>query len=287
MYCDDDGRSFAADLSLLREYFIARDAKGVPHGLGEDVVLQATSYLERLVTLTQWTSDELAEACAPITAPLKGPLGRRDGRVVPPLPSYDPSSPVHKCNVVRLLLLRMKLEPAAARFVQKNKVQLRELLESERSLRQRQGGVTRVGQGVAELRQAKEADLETAALEAAALAAAALAATSATGEEARAAPETALGSPNSVGRMDAHDGAAPPLATPTTTPLATPIRPTRTHEEQRSEQRVDSVRSEVGAMIGIAPYRPPPVAVGLSHAAELRAKRAALQATGADTEREP
>ena len=286
MYCDDDGRSFAADLSLLREYFIARDAKGVPHGLGEDVVLQATSYLERLVTLTQWTSDELAEACAQ-SAPLKGPHGRRDGRVVPPLPSYDPSSPVHKCNVVRLLLLRTKLEPAAARFVEKNKVQLRELLESERSLRQRQGGVTRVGQGVAELRQAKEADLETAALEAAALAAAALAATSATGEEARAAPETALGSPNSVGRMDAHDGAAPPLATPTTTPLATPIRPTRTHEEQRSEQRVDSVRSEVGAMIGIAPYRPPPVAVGLSHAAELRAKRAALQATGADTEREP
>ena len=284
MYCDDDGRSFAADLSLLREYFIARDAKGVPHGLGEDVVLQATSYLERLVTLTQWTSDELAEACAPITAPLKGPLGRRDGRVVPPLPSYDPSSPVHKCNVVRLLLLRTKLEPAAARFVEKNKVQLRELLESERSLRQRQGGVTRVGQGVAELRQAKEADLETAAL-----AAAALAATSATGEEARASPETALGSPDSVGhgRMDAHNGAAPPLATPTTTPLATPIRPTRTHEEQRSLQRVDSVRSEVGAMIGIAPYRPPPVAVGLSHAAELRAKRAALQATGADTEREP
>ena len=281
MYCDDDGRSFAADLSLLREYFIARDAKGVPHGLSEDVVLQATSYLEQLVTLTQWTSDELAEACAQ-SAPLKGPHGRRDGRVVPPLPSYDPSSPVHKCNVVRLLLLRMKLEPAAARFVQKNKVQLRELLESERSLRQRQGGVTRVGQGVAELRQAKEADLETAAL-----AAAALAATSATGEEARAAPETALGSPASGGRMDAHDGAAPPLATPTTTPLATPIRPTRTHEEQRSEQRVDSVRSEVGAMIGIAPYRPPPVAVGLSHAAELRAKRAALQATGADTEREP
>ena len=276
MYCDDDGRSFAADLSLLREYFIARDAKGVPHGLGEDVVLQATSYLEQLVTLTQWTSDELAEACAQ-SAPLKGPHGRHDGRVVPPLPSYDPSSPVHKCNVVRLLLLRTKLEPAAARFVEKNKVQLRELLESERSLRQRQGGVTRVGQGVAELRQAKEADLETAAL-----AAAALAATSATGEEARAAPETALGSPNSVGRMDAHDGAAPPLATPTTTPLATPIRPTRTHEEQRSDQRVDSVRSEVGAMIGIAPYRPPPVAVGLSHAAELRAKRAALQATGAD-----
>ena len=276
MYCDDDGRSFAADLSLLREYFIARDAKGVPHGLSEDVVLQATSYLEQLVTLTQWTSDELAEACAQ-SAPLKGPHGRHDGRVVPPLPSYDPSSPVHKCNVVRLLLLRMKLEPAAARFVQKNKVQLRELLESERSLRQRQGGVTRVGQGVAELRQAKEAALETTAL-----AAAALAATSATGEEARAAPETALGSPNSVGRMDAHDGAAPPLATPTTTPLATPIRPTRTHEEQRSDQRVDSVRSEVGAMIGIAPYRPPPVAVGLSHAAELRAKRAALQATGAD-----
>jgi hypothetical protein len=241
--------------------------------LGEDVVLQATTYLEQLVTLTQWTSDELAEACAQ-SAPLKGPHGRHDGRVVPPLPSYDPSSPVHKCNVVRLLLLRMKLEPAAARFVEKNKAQLRELLESERSLRQRQGGVTRVGQGVAELRQAKEA-----ALEAAALAAAALAATSAAGEEARAAPETALGSPDSVGRMDAHDGAA--------TPLATPIRPTRTHEEQRSEQRVDSVRSEVGAMIGIAPYRPPPVAVGLSHAAELRAKRAALQATGADTEREP
>jgi hypothetical protein len=163
----------------------------------------------------------------------------------------------------------MKLEPAAARFVEKNKAQLRELLERERSLRQRQGGVTRVGQGVAELRQAKEAALE----------AAALAATSAAGEEARAAPETALGSPDSVGRMDAHDGAA--------TPLATPIRPKRTYEEQRSEQRVDSVRSEVGAMIGIAPYRPPPVAVGLSHAAELRAKRAALQATGADTEREP
>ena len=273
MYCDDDGRSFAADLSLLREYFIARDAKGVPHGLGEDVVLQATTYLEQLVTLTQWTSDELAEACAQ-SAPLRGPHGRHDGRVVPPLPSYDPSSPVHKCNVVRLLLLRMKLEPAAARFVEKNKAQLRELLESERSLRQRQGGATRVGQGVAELRQAKEA-----ALEAAALAAAALAATSAAGEEASAAPETALGSPDSVGRMDAHDGAA--------TPLATPIRPKRTHEEQRSEQRVDSVRSEVGAMIGIAPYRPPPVAVGLSHAAELRAKRAALQATGADTEREP
>ena len=276
MYCDDDGRSFAADLSLLREYFIARDAKGVPHGLAEDVVLQATSYLERLITLTQWTSDELAEACAQ-SAPLKGPDGRRDGRMVPPLPSYDPSSPVHKCNVVRLLLLRMKLEPAAARFVEKNKVQLRELLESERSLRQRQGGVTRVGQGVAELRQAKEAALETAAL-----AAAALAATSATGEEARAAPETALGSPDSVGRMDTHDGATPPLATSTKTPLATPIRPTRTHEDQRSDQRVDSVRSEVGAMIGIAPYRPPPVAVGLSHAAELRAKRAALQATGAD-----
>jgi hypothetical protein len=273
MYCDDDGRSFAADLSLLREYFIARDAKGVSHGLSEDVVLQATSYLEQLVTLTQWTSDELAEACAQ-SAPLKGPHGRHDGRVVPPLPSYDPSSPVHKCNVVRLLLLRVKLEPAAARFVEKNKAPLRELLESERSLRQRQGGVTRVGQGVAELRQAKEA-----ALEAAALAATSLAATSAAVEEARAAPETALGSPDSVGRMDAHDGAA--------TPLATPIRPTRTHEEQRSEQRVDSVRSEVGAMIGIAPYRPPPVAVGLSHAAELRAKRAALQATGADTEREP
>jgi hypothetical protein len=278
MYCDDDGRSFAADLSLLREYFIARDAKGVPHGLGEDVVLQATSYLEQLVTLTLWTSDELAEACAQ-SAPLKGPHGRHDGRVVPPLPSYDPSSPVHKCNVVRLLLLRVKLEPAAARFVEKNKAQLRELLESERSLRQRQGGVTRVGQGVAELRQAKEA-----ALEAAALSAAALAATSAAGEEARVAPETALGSPDSVGRMDAHDGAATPLDAHdgAATPLATPIRPTRTHEEQRSEQRVDSVRSEVGAMIGIAPYRPPPVAVGLSHAAELRAKRAALQATGAD-----
>ena len=85
----------------------------------------------------------------------------------------------------------------------------------------------------------------------------------------------------------AGDGAAPSapvLALMAAEAAATPIRLARTAEEQRSEQRVDSARSEVGAMIEPEPSVPvrapttaPTTTLGLSHAAELRAKRAALE----------
>jgi aryl-alcohol dehydrogenase-like predicted oxidoreductase/enamine deaminase RidA (YjgF/YER057c/UK114 family) len=93
----------------------------------------------------------------------------------------------------------------------------------------------------------------------------------------------------------AGDGAAPSapgVALMAIEAAATPVRLGRTAEEQRSEQRVDSARSEVGAMIEpepsvlapttapVVPVRAPTTAptttLGLSHAAELRAKRAAL-----------
>jgi hypothetical protein len=95
-------------------------------------------------------------------------------------------------------------------------------------------------------------------------------------------PNLALSPPPTLER---HRTDLPEQVEPTPPPMmedvvaATPIRLARTLEEQRSDQRVLSVRSELGAMIEPEPSVPVPshAKLGRSHAAELRARRAAIQ----------
>ena len=95
-------------------------------------------------------------------------------------------------------------------------------------------------------------------------------------------PNLALSPPPALER---HRTDLPEQVEPTPPPMmedvvaATPIRLARTLEEQRSDQRVLSVRSELGAMIEPEPSVPVPshAKLGRSQAAELRARRAAMQ----------
>ena len=53
------------------------------------------------------------------------------------LAETDPTSPIHKCNVVRILIGRSKLDGAAAAFVEKHKEALRQMLQREVQIRGR------------------------------------------------------------------------------------------------------------------------------------------------------
>ena len=61
-YTEDDAPRLLADVSILREYFIARDEKGEPHALPEEVVITETMKLEALVTVMGMSSDEMLAA---------------------------------------------------------------------------------------------------------------------------------------------------------------------------------------------------------------------------------
>ena len=95
-------------------------------------------------------------------------------------------------------------------------------------------------------------------------------------------PNLALSPPPALER---HRTDLPEQVEPTPPPMmeevvaATPIRLARTLEELRSDERVLSVRSEVGAMVEPEPSVPVPshAKLGRSQAAELRARRAAMQ----------
>ena len=150
-FCAEDGPRLASDVALLREYFIARDAHGVPHGLPEALVLEATRYLDDLVRLASLPTETLIERLMSVARPTAS------GVRTTPVPEYEPESPCHKGTLARLLLTRVRLEPAAARYVEMHKVALRELLERERGLAH--ATPPRHGRGAAALRAAREAAL--------------------------------------------------------------------------------------------------------------------------------
>ena len=105
----EDSLRILADVEILREYFVAKDEKGMPHGLPESLVHGRTARLEGLVRLMRTPSLELLPTFI---------------NTVSPAPDYDATELRNKYNIGRILLHRARLETDAMQFVESNSVAL-------------------------------------------------------------------------------------------------------------------------------------------------------------------
>ena len=191
----DDAPRLAADLQLLRDYFVARDETGEVNGLPEDVVDAELSYLHGLVELMAETSEDLLALLFGSAASNYGADGvkRSDG-----LPEWDAQSPRNRCTVARLLLDRARGgDVVAHRFAEQHKEALREMLARHPSIQvESRHGTKSVG-ALRERIEAAEAEAEAEEE-----------------EEARRAEEAA-----EAAAAEAAAAAAAAAANPTVTPL--------------------------------------------------------------------
>jgi len=102
VFCSADGPLLMEDVKLVREFFIARDEAGVPHGLDESEVLRTTKRLEHLVMLMHLPTGDL------ISRFLNPPDH---------LPDHHSSEALTRANLARVLLHRAAADPHAKNFV--------------------------------------------------------------------------------------------------------------------------------------------------------------------------
>ena len=152
-FCVDDAPRLQADVHLVREYFCARDAAGVPHALPEALVQSECQALEKLVTIMGQSSEALVAEV--FGASRFGP----DGRRLESLAEWSDTDPHNRINLVGVLMARAKLDPIAARFVEQHRDALRELLQRGLAKVVRGG---RHGRGIRGLREEIEGRMEVA-----------------------------------------------------------------------------------------------------------------------------
>jgi len=127
-----DGPALLADVQLLRDFFIARDAEGVAQGLEQAEVVHTTERLQALVVLMHSPTAVLTQRFLNPTAPL---------------PDSDEHSPLTRANLARILLHRAAADAPARSFVTAHRGWLQRVLSRngarEDSVRERCFGGSR------------------------------------------------------------------------------------------------------------------------------------------------